>query len=312
MKNFIAIIITGSIIIFSSCKKQDVTPIEATIENAPMASIEGPLTATSVHTYILGHKGAGSNNYNPVNMEHSIASFKQALLYLDGAEIDLEMSLDGTLWMQHATNISTSLCSPVSTMQSVITMHDADIAKLQLCSRTKKDRLYKFSELMTLWNSTAKGFYISIEIKGDFEKVFYDKVGGVNKYLTAIADKLGASLSSGLKHPAGLLITEVNSPVFLNEFRKFKVANEMKNLLFEYKSFDLTVADAIKYKFDGVSNSFTDTTMTAAKVKSVQDKKLFVQVWTPYTSAELSNTYSLHPNFIQTDNIKAKQILKLP
>ena len=116
-------------------------------------------------TYFLGHKGAGSNNYNDVNMEHSIASFIEALQVLDGVEVDMQMSLDGTIWLFHDIDINYSLCSPGSP-RSIPTMHDNEIAQLKLCSRTKTDRLYKLSKLIQLWNSSAypNGFFISMEI----------------------------------------------------------------------------------------------------------------------------------------------------
>jgi glycerophosphoryl diester phosphodiesterase len=83
-------------------------------------------------------KGAGSNNYNDVNREHPIASFIEALKVLDGVEVDMQMSLDGTIWLFHDIDINYSLCTPGSP-RSILTMQDDEIAQLKLCSRTKTE-----------------------------------------------------------------------------------------------------------------------------------------------------------------------------
>ena len=211
-------------------------------------------------TYILGHKGAGSNNYNDYNMEHSIASFKEALAKnLDGVEVDVQMSLDGTLWLFHDTNLIGDLCKAGPT-GSIINMHDKDIKVLQLCSRTKHDRIYKLSELIDLWNSTLNGFYISFEIKGDFPNSTYNLVGGETVYLKKLASVFATALTN-LKHSPSQFIVEDDDVRFVTELRKYPIGTKVKYVLFEDVPFDQCVNDAVKYKFDGVSCSFTDTTI---------------------------------------------------
>lgn len=288
-----------------SCNKNiDVPPdMDSKMANRP----KNPALRVNSIVKFLGHKGAGSNNYNDVNMEHSIASFAEALKVLDGVEVDMQMSLDGTIWLFHDVDINRSLCTP-GAARSIITMHDNQIAQLKLCSRTKKDRVYKLSELINLWNSYPNGFYISMEVKEDFEAATYKAVAGRSAYLKRFAESLAKSLKL-LKHSPQQFLIEEDDNVFPDAFRKYPVGKEVKYFVFEYKSFDNVVADALAMGFDGVSCNFTDKTLTAAKVKAAQDKGLKVQLWTPYYDSEVLKVYNMHPNFIQTDHTNVKSDL---
>jgi len=286
-----------------SCNKSMDTPAEM---ESRKAKSNTPQTVNTTVKF-LGHKGAGSNNYNDVNMEQSIASFTEALNVLDGVEVDMQMSLDGTIWLFHDIDINHSLCTP-GAPRSILTMHDNEIAQLRLCSHTKKDRVYKLSELIDLWNSYPKGFYISMEIKEDFETATYDAVGGRPAYLGRFAKSLAESLMV-LKHSPQQFLIEEDDRVFPDAFTKYPVGKEVAYYVFEYKPFDSVVADALAMGFDGVSCNFTDKTITAAKIKAAQNKGLKVQLWTPYYDSEVLKVYNMHPDFIQTDHTNVKSDL---
>jgi glycerophosphoryl diester phosphodiesterase len=288
-----------------SCNKSIDVPAEMASQT-PVDQKEEYSTATQTVKF-LGHKGAGSNNYNDVNMEHSIASFVEALKVLDGVEVDMQMSLDGTIWLFHDIDINRSLCT-IGAPRSILTMHDKEIAQLKLCSRTKKDRVYKLSELIDLWNTYPNGFYISMEIKEDFETETYNAVGGRSAYLKRFAEKLAAALKV-LKHAPQQFLIEEDDRIFPDAFRKYPIGREVKYYVFEYKSFDKVVADALSMGFDGVSCNFTDKTITAAKIKAAQNKGLKVQLWTPYYDSEVLKVYNMHPDFIQTDHTNVKSDL---
>jgi glycerophosphoryl diester phosphodiesterase len=255
----------------------------------------------------LGHKGAGSNNYNDVNMEHSLASFQQAMLTMDGVEIDMEMSLDGTIWLFHDTEINSELCTPQAT-NSIINMHDADIEALQLCSRTKTGRVYKLSELKNYWNSYPNGFYISLEVKEYFSNAEYTAAGGYAHYFNTLADRLDATMS-GLAHPSKMFLLEVSQKAFWDTLKTYPFASHVSAVLFEYKPFAQVVADAKTWGFNGVSVDFIDNTITTTGVRNAQDDGLIVQIWTPYTYDEVLPVFNMHPDFIQTDNIAIKSEL---
>ena len=270
----------------------------------------GPIVKSKATSFFLGHKGAGSNNYNTVNMEHSIASFKEALQYLDGVEIDAQMSKDGTIWLFHDVDINASLCSPTSVHNSILTLHDNQIAALQLCQGTKKDRVYKFSELIDLWNSSPNGFYIDMEIKTAIDKPDYDFFGGEPTYLIKMAASMNNVLSN-LKHPGKLLQVDDYSTRFSTAMKTYPVGKTLTYMLVEDLPFATNVADAIKGNFDGVIHIFTDPTLSASAVKAAQAKGLLVSLFSPYTDAEVLGTYNLLPDFIDTDHTTVKKDLNI-
>jgi glycerophosphoryl diester phosphodiesterase len=295
------IVIALSLFICTGCNKTDIAIPQ---DNKTPEETKEDSSSTSGKVRFLGHKGAGSNNYNDLNMEHSIASIEEALKVLDGVEVDLQMSLDGTIWMFHDVDINASLCTP-GAPRSILTMHDKEIAELKLCSRTKKDRVYRLSEMMTLWNATPHGFYISMEIKEDFDSATYDSIGGRPAYLRKLADQLALELKV-LNHPADQFLIEEHDRIFPDAFSKYPVGKKVKYFVFEYKSFDNILADALAMGFDGISCNFEDETITAEKIKAAQKKGIFVQIWTPYYDAEVLKVYQMHPNSIQTDHTNVK------
>lgn len=293
-------------LLLNSCSKVNlnIPTITGTLDSTPTSNLK---TSTS---FFLGHKGAGSNNYNDMNMEHSIASFKEALALLDGVEIDVQMSLDNTLWMFHDVDINNSLCTPGTHHKSIITMHDSDIAVLNLCSRSKKDRVYKFSELMDLWRSSPKGFFIDIEIKDSFDSSDYYAVGGEMNYLTNMASSFN-KLFENLNHNSKLLMIEDYSTMFTTNLRTYPIGKTLSYFLNDSTPFDKNVENAMSGKFDGVSCNFQDSTITAAKIKEAHDKGLQVILWTPYYDSEVLGVYNLLPDFIDTDHTTVKQDLGL-
>ena len=69
----------------------------------------GPTTETDVR--FLGHKGGGDNSFGATYIENTILSVKEGLKTLNGVEVDIQMSLDGTIWMFHNGDLAGSGCN---------------------------------------------------------------------------------------------------------------------------------------------------------------------------------------------------------
>ncbi len=115
----------------------------------------------------LGHKRAGGNYFNDVNMENTIPSFAEAIQTLDGVEADVAMSLDGTIWLYHNQDVNDYACDD-KPERYIPAMRDAELEKVMLCYNGRSDRMYKFSELITFWESKNRNFYISMDVKPTF------------------------------------------------------------------------------------------------------------------------------------------------
>lgn len=284
-------------IVNSSCTKN----LPDILNPGDTVIVKPPVGSTPSTSIFIGHKGAGSNNYNDVNMEHSIASFNEALKYLKGVEIDAQMSLDGTIWMFHDVDINFSLCNPKAYHNSILTLHDNEIAALELCHNSKKDRVYKLSELIDLWNKSSNGFYIDLEIKTAIDTADYRSFGGEPAYLVKMAASMNKILQ-GLTHSPKLLQIDDYSVRFSTAMKKYAVGKTLTYMLNEDGTFEENVADAIAGKFDGVIHKFTHASVTAASVRIAHEKGLLVSLFSPYTDAEVLGVYNMLPDFIDTDH----------
>jgi hypothetical protein len=291
---FSACIWSGALLFLMGCTKQAVD----STANWPTTDIK-----------FLGHKGAGSNNYNDVNIEHSMASFNEALKVMDGVEIDMQMSLDGTLWLFHDCDIWNDVCTN-NHHQSLISMHDSQIKNITVCSRGKSDRIYKLSELIDLWNSSANGFSISLEIKEFCDDTMYTHAGGKTYYYNKLVTKLAALLKNP-KHPISQMFVEVSQKSIVDGLKTYSYLDGLQYLLFDYYPFAQLVSRAKADGFTGVSCDFRDATLTYDAVQKEKNSGFHVQLWTPYTQAELQKSFDLHPNYIQTDNMAAKADLQV-
>ena len=81
-------------ILFSECKKDTATT-----------------PPTEINTHFLGHKASGSSSIDPTIIENSLPAVQKGLKTMNGIEVDLQMSLDGTIWLLHDLNLATLSCN---------------------------------------------------------------------------------------------------------------------------------------------------------------------------------------------------------
>jgi glycerophosphoryl diester phosphodiesterase len=263
-------------------------------------------TETNVH--FLGHKGGGNVDYNSKHIESSMLSIQDGLKTMNGVEVDLQMSLDGTIWMWHDSDLGRSSCN-TNYHRCIALMKDVDIAKAQFCIGGNQDGMYKLEELINLWKNTASGFFISMEVKLDFpsDTINNPLIGGEAAYLSKFANSMGR-IFPDVKYKDQLMM-EVYDAKFCTKMQA--TVPDIKICLLKDVPFPQQVRDALDLGYDGVSCIFDDPTLTADQVKIAQDKGLIVQLWTPDTPVELTKALNCHPNFIQTDNLNAIDILNI-
>ena len=268
---------------FTQCKKTDVT-----------------VTPLNLDVVFFGHKGGGNNSYNPNFIENTLPSVQDGLKSMNGVEVDVQMSLDGTLWLFHHPDIGEMSCL-ANYHHSLITLKDSEIEKIQVCSGTKQSRIYKLKELVDFWNSSSNGFPISMHIKLDQTRdtLNHPLVGGESAYLLKVADNLKVVFAT-MNHQ-DQLFCEVFDSAFRNKIHA--TIPGLKVCLLKEVPFPQQVDEAISSGYDGVSSGFDSALISAAEVKRARDNGLVVQLWTPETKAEIIQAYLLKPNQIQTDNM---------
>ena len=258
------------------------------------------VTPLNLDVIFFGHKGGGNNSYNPSFIENTLPSVQDGLKSMNGVEVDVQMSLDGTLWLFHHADIGEMSCL-TNYHHSLITLKDTEIEKIQLCSGTKQSRIYKLKELVDYWNSSPTGFLISMHIKLDQtqDTLNHPLVGGELAYLLKLADNLKIVYAT-MNHQ-DQLFCEVFDSAFRNKIHA--TIPGLKVCLLKEVPFPQQVDDAISGGYDGVSSGFDSALISAAEVKRAHDNGLVVQLWTPDTKAEIIQAYLLKPTHIQTDNM---------
>ena len=83
----------------------------------------------------------------------------------------------------------------------------------------------------------------------------------------------------------------------------------IKVCLIKEVTFPKQFNDALALGYDGVSCSIYESTLTLDEVKRAHTNGLIVHIWTCDTNAELIKAYALKPDFIQTDNLDAINIV---
>lgn len=221
---------------------------------------------------------------------------------MNGIEVDLQMSLDGTIWLLHDLNLATLNCN-ATLPRMIILSRDTEVSKITLCTSKAQDRMYKLSEIISYWNQATTPFYVSLHIKLDYPVDSMNKpaIGGEAIYLSKFADNLAKILPS-VKDP-GKIIVEVYDATFCKKIHQ--LIPGIKVCLIKEVSFPQQINDALDLGYDGVSCMFTEPTLNAVEVTRAQTNGLIVQLWTPDTKQELATSLSYHPNFIETDDLTA-------
>ncbi|MEI6678911.1 MAG: glycerophosphodiester phosphodiesterase family protein [Mariniphaga sp.] len=266
------------------------------------------ITPAVTDVKFLGHKGGGNSLINGIHIENTLLSVQDGLKTLGGAEVDIQMSLDGTIWMFHNTDVGASTCRS-NYHHSIVLLKDAEISQLQICCNNVQDRIYKLQELISVWNANSTGFILSMHLKLDFpsDTLNNQLIGGEAAYLSKFANSL-AKIFPTVKHPDQLII-EVYDATFCGIVHS--TIPGIKVCLIKEVTFQQQIHDALALGYDGVSCTFDEPTLTVSEVKRARDSGLFVELWTPDIKSDLISALNLQPNYIQTNNLDALNLLNV-
>lgn len=260
-------------------------------------------------TNFLGHKGSGNNNYNDVVIENTLPSVQNALKKLDGTELDIQMSLDNTVWLWHNADLSGYICDDRTRHDTIPKMRDAEIEKIRICHGNKSDRMYRLSEVIDWSNSTANGIHISLDVKVSFKPNTFLLYGNRDGYLQRLAASL-AKIFESYKFANKTLI-EVDSRFFCQQLKSYNSTKDLITCFMRSEPMPQKIENAVRLGYNGLSCNYTDATVTKETIAAAHNAGLIVQVWTPYYRDELRKAFAMNPDFIQTDNVYAKEALNV-
>src|SRR6187551_609157 len=143
MKN--RIILFGFLLLIISCEKIVIYPDNPFLE---------------IPTKVLMHRGSGDN---PDIVSNTLEAAQYGLSILDGVELDIQLSLDGTLWLDHDNEVRDCNGNIIGCFQN---MTDAAISAAAECAGVI--RYHKLESVFQLMVSSYPDSYISLDIKGQY------------------------------------------------------------------------------------------------------------------------------------------------
>jgi len=248
----------------------------------------------------LGHRGSGANVYSGkaagLANENTLNAVMEGCQYLDGAEIDIQMSADSTIWLWHDDLFA---YNEDSVPLSIPVMTDAEIN--QIISRQSHEKITSLHDVLIYLNKLPEKKFISLDVKGYFP--YCPDLNG-KKYLTTLATQLANLIRTS--HLTHQIMVETDYQVFLDEMKK--QLPEVNCYLLGYSNLISKINKAKEKGYDGISFNANDSSLNIRNINMLKSEELKIQLWTVNDTATIRNIMKFHPATIQTDNLSAKQL----
>ena len=242
---------------------------------------------------VLGHKGSGTHGaFGNTFRDNSVAGIVHAIEQLDGAEVDIQMSADSTLWLFHDHVILN--CG--GALENIALLSDTTILRYSRCSYGGE--ISPLSSLTdTLRNNSFSGKVVSLDLKVLQNPESIRQFGGKAELALFVAERINTLLLE--KHNYQVFIeVPYSSQVDIMESITGKTTFLIHNS-FEYlrQSFRMNHSAPIHHFYTDVPELF----------ESYGQKSL---LWVVNSAEEMMNALALRPTAIQTDNISMVQFFR--
>ena len=252
----------------------------------------------SPKTMILGHRGSGSASYSPYR-ENTYASVKNAFDRLHGAEVDIQCSKDGTIWLHHDADLPENHlqlnCVPGATDDELMSLRLPDT----LFSLTRLEDIFI---LMKGMDNTPR---LSLDVKGYFPNNCFDGNNATVPYFNMMFQSLREMVDRYGLHD--YVMVETDYQYFLDLVIEYLPGVEC--YLLGYEDFEERMEVSRKKSYHGVSYNFNDPELTIENINSARQQGLKVQLWTLYGEEDIRRAIRWNADYIQTGNIEAGQKL---
>lgn len=239
-----------------------------------------------IPTKVLMHRG---NGWNTGFVENTLPGAMYGFSVLDGVELDIQISKDGTLWLDHDNEVTDCSGNAIGCFN---TMTDNEINQYNTC-----DNVIRYYTVESVFEQMAAQYptkYISLDIKGQYCDI----------QLTVDAMKQMADAVFELTRKyklEGHVIAESDSPTFLTEISDLNAP--VCQALIALEDLDQGIADAYKINARAISFKFAaEEVLTEGSVSLVHSKGFGLIVWVVNEPEDIASVWSMHPDFIETDN----------
>ncbi len=236
-------------------------------------------------TTFLAHHGAGD-----LDEPNTIKSTICGLNNLKGIECDIQMGLEGSLWLGHSPN--TPGCGTIK--ESVYAeLSDKQIYQLDMCMGDEFNA-YRLDSLFKYMSENGKGKLISLDVKAWKDVNIIYPMNKLARSIINLTNKYSLN---------GQVMVESETGDFLYYIRTHSTGIE--TYLSTNGDFELGVSRALHAKFTGISFKYMfDEDINAEDISLIHRKGLKIHLWTINDTTQIEDAVLLKPDYIQTDNIE--------
>ncbi|HYG39011.1 MAG TPA: glycerophosphodiester phosphodiesterase [Cytophagales bacterium] len=270
---FILLSITSLLLLFS-CLDLDSFPDRPYLDN---------------ETLMLAHRAGGDKPYGPFP-ENTYEAAVYGFAHADGIEVDVQKSLNGTLWLFHDSFL---LECNGKDKNRIPEKTDEEIRSFMVCKGVEMATL---EEILNYHRENSLNKIITLDVKSWLPS----KNSYSTSYLTQVADKIAKLVKK--YDMADYVIVECETALFLNRIRK----NNKKILCYLTTFGDLEegATKALKAGYAGISFEYdVKNPPSIERIEKVKSKGIKIQFWVINDKKDFERALALKPEFIQTDNV---------
>ncbi len=243
-------------------------------------------------TKVLMHRGGGSSGPYPGN---TLPAVQWGAAILDGVEIDLQLSAEGTLWLGHDNDVLDCAGADIGCFQD---LGDDRIAQVAYCpdpgGGAPVQHYVRLAEVFSTISLQYPGKLFSLDIKGQYCR------------------SLGRNEARGMADQVDLLVrsfgmdwkvaVESEQPAFLERIEEN--ATPVWGFVVSLGDVDKPLSQSASLGSDGISFKFADTSepLTASLVAGIHRVGQRIIVWTVNDPADIAAVWPMQADVIETDN----------
>jgi glycerophosphoryl diester phosphodiesterase len=234
-------------------------------------------------TKVLMHRG---NGFNTDFHENTLPAAEYGLSVHDGIELDIQLSMDRTLWLDHSNDVKDCNGNIIGCFQN---MTDSEIFAAAECNDTV--RYHTLESVFELMVSEYPESYISLDIKGQYCEIINTKetMRLMAESVLALVDKYNMQ---------NKVLVESNSIEFLQELDN---QSSVGQCVISLGDVDEGLANAAAVKAKGISLEWGVEEVNADVVSLIHRKGYGLILWVLNEPDDISAAWNSQPDFIETD-----------
>ncbi len=245
-------------------------------------------------TIVLMHRGSGNH---PDIKENTLEAAAYGLSVLDGIELDIQMSADGTIWLDHDNKVFDCDGNEVGCFQK---LHDDEIEAAAECDG--EIRYHTLESVFQLMSSEYPQSYISLDVKTQYCELF-----NIPSEMRQMASSIMHLVEKYNMHRK--VLVESSSLAFMEEFDNQKSVGQC---VISLGDVDKGLADARISKARGISLKYGIEAIDGDVVDLIHRKGYALIMWTINEPDDISAAWTSGPDFIQTDRADFKDFIPDP